>query len=81
MKLGDDGISTVPVYEFYERLDASGLIDVIADVLVLAEIHSAVGHTMTFFQYPHLFGREWTDRPAPAGTSPTDAARSRRPTC
>ena len=60
MKFGDDGISTVPVHDFYESLDASGLIDVIADVLVFAEIHSAVGHTMTFFQYPHLFGREGT---------------------
>ena len=34
MKFGDDGISTVPVHDFYEGLDASGLIDVIADVLV-----------------------------------------------
>ena len=58
MKLGDDGISTVSVHDFYESLDASGLVDVVADVFVLAEIHSAVGHTMTFFQNPHLFGRE-----------------------
>ena len=60
MKFGDDGISTVPVHDFYEGLDGSGLIDVIADVLVFAEIHSAVGYTMTFFQNPHLFGRKGT---------------------
>ena len=60
MKFGDDGISTVPVHDFYEGFDASGFVDVIADVFVLAKIHSAVGHTMTFFQYPHLFGREGT---------------------
>ena len=31
----------------------------VADVFVLAEIHSAVGHTMAFFQNPHVLG--WED--------------------
>lgn len=60
VKFGNDGISSVAVYDFNQRLNTSGLVDVIADVFVLAEVHTTVGHAVSFFQYPHLFRRQGT---------------------
>lgn len=60
VKFGNDGISSVAVYDFNQRLNTSGLVDVIADVFVLAEVHTTMGHAVSFFQYPHLFRRQGT---------------------
>lgn len=60
VELGNDGVSSVAVYDFDQRFNTAGLVDVIADVFVLAEVHTTVGHAVSFFQYPHLFWRQST---------------------
>ena len=60
VELGNDGISSVAVHDFYQCLNTAGLVDMIANVLVLAEVHATVGHAVSFFQYPHLFRRQGT---------------------
>ena len=58
MQLGDNGIPTVSVHYFDERVNTSGFIDMVADLLVLTQIDAAVGNTVSLFQDPHLLRRQ-----------------------
>lgn len=64
MQLRNDGVSSVAVHDFNQRLNTAGLVDVVADVLVLAEVQAVLGHAVSFFQHPHLF--RWQDTVAEA---------------
>ena len=56
VKFRDNGISTVAVHYPDKGFYAACLIDMVSYVSVLAEVHRAVRHAMSFPQYPHLFG-------------------------
>ena len=58
VKFRNNGISAVAVHYSDKGFYASCLIDVVSYILVLAEIHRTVRHAMTFFQNPHLLGRQ-----------------------
>lgn len=58
VKFRDNGISAVAVHYPDKGFYTACLIDMVSYVSVLAEVHRAVRHAMSFPQYPHLFGRK-----------------------
>ena len=55
MQFRNNGVSTVFIYYFYERINTSRLIDMVTYIFVFTEIYATVGKAVSLFQNPHVF--------------------------
>ena len=64
MQLRYNGISTVTVYNSNQCLDAARFVHMISYFLILTEAGRFAMNAMSFFQHPHLIGRQQHPRTA-----------------